>query len=124
MADPAAPAVPDIAYEFADSRDRLTLTFGEKRMELGVREVQNLIQFLGAIRAAMTPPVEAGMPTEAFLSVETPPIVVRPTADMRHAGLIARTPQYGWIAFHLDKAQADGLGRHLAELATSLQSTN
>lgn len=124
MADTDAPAVPDIAYEFAESRDRLTLKFGADRMELGVREVQNLIQFLGAIRAAMTPPVEADMPTEAFLSVETPPIVVRPTADMRFAGVIARTPQYGWIAFHLDRTQADGLGRHLADLATRLQSVN
>ena len=38
--------------------------------------------------------------------------------------MIARTPQYGWISFLLDRTQADALGRHLADLATRLHATN
>jgi hypothetical protein len=76
------------------------------------------------MRAAMAPAVTTDLPAGEFLQVETPRIVVHPTPDLRHAAVIARTPQYGWISFLLDRTQADAFGRHLADLSTRLHATN
>jgi len=107
-----ASSVPDIAYQISDARDAVTLKIGSEHMTLG------------AMRAAMAPAVTADLPQGTFLQVEWPRMAVHPTPDMRHAAVIARTPQYGWISFLLDRTQADALGRHLADLATRLHATN
>jgi len=118
------PRVPDIAYEINEAREAVTLTIGTERMTLDTVQLAELLKLLGAMRAAMVPAVTADLPQGTFLQVDTPRMAVHPTPDMRHAAVIARTPQYGWISFLLDRTQADALGRHLADLSTRLHATN
>jgi len=119
-----ASSVPDIAYQISDARDAVTLKIGSEHMTLDAIQLAELLKLLGAMRAAMAPAVTADLPQGTFLQVEWPRMAVHPTPDMRHAAVIARTPQYGWISFLLDRTQADALGRHLADLATRLHATN
>ncbi len=120
----SASPVPDIDYEINEARDAVTLSIGAVRMTLDASQLANLLKFLGAMRAAMSPAVDPELPGDAFLQVEAPRVIVLPGPEQRHAAVIARTPQYGWIAFHLDREQADGIGRHLTRLASDLPSTN
>ena len=118
----AGSGIPDIAYEIDEKHQRATLTIGTQRIEAGAAELEQLVQFLGMIRSGMTPAVEADVPTTPFLQIDAPRLAVRLTQDRSGAGLVLRTPPYGWIGFNLDRTQAADLGRHLSELATRMKA--
>ena len=113
--------IPSIAYEIDDRRERATLTIGGERIVASATELERLVQFLGMVRSAMTPGVEPDVPATPFLQIEAPRLAVRATQDQKWAGLMLRTPPYGWIGFNLDRVQTADLGRHLTELATRLR---
>jgi hypothetical protein len=117
----ATAGIPNILYEIDEKRERATLTIGGERIVASAIELERLVQFLGMIRSAMAPAVEADVPTTPFLQIEAPRLAVQSTQDRKWAGLLLRTPPYGWIGFNLDWTQAADLGRHLTELATRLR---
>ena len=116
-----ASGIPNIAYEIDERRERATLTIGGERIVASAVELERLVQFLGMIRSAMVPAVEADVPATPFLQIEVPRLAVQPTQDRKWAGLLLRTAPYGWIGFNLERTQAADLGRHLTELATRLR---
>ena len=119
----AVSGIPDIAYEIDDKRERATLTIGTQRIEVDANELEKLVQFLGMLRSAMTPAVEADVPSTPFLQIESPRLAVRMTQDQSGAGLVIRTAPYGWIGFNLERTQTADLGRHLSELATRMKAS-
>jgi hypothetical protein len=118
----AGPGIPNIAYELDERHERATLTIGTQRVEADAVELERLVQFLGMLRSAMTPAVEADVPSTPFLQIESPRLAVRLTQDQTGAGLVVRTAPYGWIGFNLDRTQAADLGRHLTELAARMKA--
>lgn len=118
----AVPGIPDIAYELDAKRERATLTIGTQRLDASADELERLVQFLGMVRSAMTPAVEADVPAKPFLQIDAPRLAVKPAQDHSYAGLVMRTPPYGWIGFNLDRTQVADLGRHLTDLATRMSA--
>ena len=116
------PGIPNVAYEFDDKHERVSLTIGTQRFEAGAADLEKLVQVLGMLRSAMTPAVEADVPSTPFLQVDAPRLAVRLSHDQAAAVVVVRTPPYGWIGFNLDRVQAADLGRHLAELAPRMRA--
>ena len=114
--------IPSIAYEIDDKHERATLTIGAQRLEASAAELERLVQFLGMLRSAMTPAVDADVPSTPFLQIESPRLAVQLTQDETGAGLLIRTAPYGWIGFNLDRSQAADLGRHLTGLASTMKA--
>ena len=114
--------IPSITYEIDDKHERVTLSIGAQRIEAGAVELERLVQFLGMLRSAMSPGVEADVPSTPFLQIESPRLAVRLTQDQAGAGLMIRTAPYGWIGFNLDRTQTADLGRHLVELAPRMKA--
>lgn len=115
------PPPPDIRYEFDAARAHVTLNLGGAPMTLAADEVERLAQFLGFLRASMSPEVSVDVPEgDSYPHMDTPRLVVQTTQDGRRAALGVRTPAFGWIAFLLDRSQAAGLGSHLTSLASTM----
>lgn len=116
--DPSSP--PPLQYEIDPSRERVTLTIGTQTLSASAVELERLVQFLGMVRSAMIPEVEADVPKTPFLQIEAPRVAVIPTRDRAWTGLVLRTGPYGWIGFNLDRTQTADLAQHLAKLAQSM----
>ncbi len=115
------PPPPDIQYEFDAAREHVSLNFGGAALRLAADEVERLAQFLGFLRASMSPEVSVDVPEgDSYPHMDTPKLVVQTTQDGRRAALGVRTPAFGWIAFLLDRSQAAGLGSHLTSLASTM----
>ncbi|MFO1283647.1 MAG: hypothetical protein U1F51_14510 [Burkholderiales bacterium] len=116
--DPSAP--PPLQYEIDPNRERVTLTIGTQTLQASAVELERLVQFLGMVRSAMIPEVEADVPKTPFLQIEAPRVAVMPTRDRAWTGLVLRTAPYGWIGFNLDRTQTADLAQHLAKLAQAM----
>ena len=113
-------STPPLEYEFDAAREHVTLDVGGGPLRLSAAEVERLAQFLGFLRASMSPDVGLDVPEGSYPHIDTPRIVAQATQDGLRAAIGIRTPAFGWIAILLDRSQATGLGAHLTSLASTM----
>ena len=110
----AEPHLPNIDVSVADDRRHATLRIGAETIVADARSLQNVIERLGAARSEMLPQVENHSPHDGqFLQIGGPVLEVVDAHDGSVVRIAFRTPQYGWIGFQFQPAQAAEVGRYL-----------
>lgn len=107
-------AIPPTEFEVNAEKSHATLKIGAETLVVDAESLQNFIVHLGVMRAQLEPEVPRNFPANGqFLQVMSPILEVRFPEDRKTAALILRTPNYGWIGFHLHPLDATGAARYL-----------
>lgn len=115
------PAPENVHFEYDATREHITLEMGGGTLRLTAVELEQLAQHLGLLRASMKPEVAQELPTGSCPSIDLPRVAVQVTPDGSRAAFGVRTPVFGWLAFLLDRAQVEGLGKHFTEIAPAMK---
>jgi hypothetical protein len=109
--------MPPTTLAVSEDRTSASVQIGSQTLLLDATALENLIGHLGALRAQLQPPVAPDPPQDgAFLQINAPVIEVTRAPDGESAGLLVRTPTYGWIGCAFRLADARKIGEHLAAL--------
>jgi hypothetical protein len=106
--------IPATHFEVNPEKTHATLKIGAETLVVDAESLQNFIAHLGALRQQLDPAVPKEFPANGqFLQVFNTILEVRFPEDRKTAALILRTPNYGWIGFHLHPLDATGAARYL-----------
>ncbi|HVO88550.1 MAG TPA: hypothetical protein VMV45_08410 [Casimicrobiaceae bacterium] len=102
----------------ADDRTSAAISIGKDTVIGNAAGISELIAQLGRARSDLLPAVDNHVPHDrAFVQVNHPAVEIVGHPD--GVRLALRTPQFGWIGFHLTPVQALEIARHLVAMFDS-----